>query len=121
MTDKNEDCSTDPIFAVLADFIEKQKTRRALEDTCACGGPPSPDNVQACAVHASWIAAYTRLVQTRPTSFLGARDLLDWAIEELEDYYQLDRGATLWPALYLVRQFLETKIEGQDDRTALAH
>lgn len=113
--------TADPIFAVLSDFIEKQKAHRAMQDACACQELPFLDNGEASAVHASWVAAYARLVQTRPTSFLGARDLLDWAIEELEGFYQLDHGATLWPALYLVRQFLEAKIEDPDERTAVSH
>jgi hypothetical protein len=60
-------------------------------------------------------------VQTRPTSSLGARDLLDWAIEELEGFYQIDRGATFWPALYLVRQFLEQQAGAEDGPTAASH
>ena len=121
MRNEPSDNTTDPIFAVLSDFVEKQKAQRAVQDTCACQGLTSHNNQDANEVHASWIAAYARLVQTRPTSFLGARDLLDWAIEELEEYYQLDHGATLWPALYLVRQFLEAKVDEHDDRKAASH
>ena len=111
----------DPIFDVLADFIEKQKAQRAVQDMCGCRGICPEDGEQAAEINGSFISAYMRLVQTRPTSFLGARDLLDWVIEELEDYYQLDRGATLWPALHLVRQFLERKIEEEENAQAIAH
>jgi hypothetical protein len=112
---------TDPIFDVLADFVEKQNAQRAMQDACACRTPPPRDDERASEINGSFIAAYARLVQTRPTSFLGARDLLDWAIQELEEYYQIDHGATLWPALYLVRQFLEQKIEDERRSAASSH
>jgi hypothetical protein len=112
--------NTDPIFTVLADFVEKQAAQRSIQDACACRGL-SPQDEEACKVSGSFIAAYARLVQTRPTSFLGARDLLDWAIQELEEYYQLDHGATLWPALYLVRQFLESRVAEQQTAQSVNH
>jgi hypothetical protein len=117
--DKPE-ADTDPIFAVLADFVEKQDAQRSIQDACACR-QLSPQDEEACRINGSFIAAYARLVQTRPTSFLGARDLLDWAIQELEEFHQLDHGATLWPALYLVRQFLESRVEEQQTAQAVNH
>lgn len=114
----------DPIFAVLADFLEKKRAHedRQQAEGCDCRHIPSPENAEAFDVYTSWIGAYARLVRTCPTSFLGARDLLDWGIDELEHNPALDRGETFWAAFYLVRHFLEQQMseeETQDPEYAI--
>ena len=109
------DVPADPIFAVLADFLEKKKAHDDRLVGRDCREIPSPQDTEAFDVYTSWIGAYARLVRTSPTSFLGARDLLDWGIDELENNPALDRGETFWCAFYLVRHFLEQQI-AEDDR-----
>lgn len=108
--------TADPIFAVLADFLDKKRAHeeRQQNSGCECRDIPSPEDAEAFDVYTSWIGAYARLVRTSPTSFLGARDLLDWGIDELEHNPALDRGETFWAALYLVRHFLEQRIAEED-------
>ena len=105
---------TDPIFAVLADFLEKKRAHQDRQTGRDCPGIPSPDDQEAFDVYTSWIGAYARLVRTCPTTFLGARDLLDWGIDEIEHQPELDRGETFWAAFYLVRLFLEKQIAEQE-------
>ncbi|NBC33960.1 MAG: hypothetical protein GVY13_14900 [Alphaproteobacteria bacterium] len=108
--------TADPIFAVLADFLEKKRAHeeRQQAEGCDCRDIPSPEDAEAFDIYTSWIGAYARLVRTSPTSFLGARDLLDWGIDELEHNPALDRGETFWAAFYLVRHFLEQQIAEED-------
>lgn len=105
---------TDPIFAVLADFLEKKRAHEIQQIGRDCQEIPSPDDAEAFDAYTSWIGAYARLVRTCPTTFLGARDLLDWGIDELEHMPAVDRGETFWSALYLVRCFLEKRIAEQE-------
>ena len=104
----------DPIFAVLADFLDKKRAHEDRQVGGDCKAIPSPDDAEAFDAYTSWIGAYARLVRTAPKSFLGARDLLDWGIDELEHNTALDRGETFWCSFYLVRHFLEQRIAEED-------
>ena len=106
--------TADPIFAVLADFLEKKKAHEDRQGGTDCRDIPSPEDEEAFSAYTTWIGAYARLVRTCPTTFLGARDLLDWGIDELEHQSALDRGETFWSAFYLVRCFLEKRIAEQE-------